>query len=256
MLYSVDLRVYLEDYGITTLAHARNYDLEATSYWLTASDLDLGGVWHDIWNEYISGMEQGRLKLDTTPDCLLWSFKNYTGPITAAIAYDCVANHYLASHCAALPLHRALWKLRIPEKIRCFIWLLSSNRVLTWDQLKKRGFQGPSLCILCQKNEESVQHLFMDYTYAKHVFQAISEHFGTRALHNITVGTSVCQYLDRWLQVHSMDFAYLYLPFFYSLGCLETAQQVHFLWIYSNSIWGSSSSRSAPPYICGACKEA
>ena len=54
----------------------------------------------------------------------------------------------------------------------------------------------------------------MDCTYAKNVFQAISEHFGTRALHNITVGTSVCQYLDRWLQVHSMDFAYLYLPSF------------------------------------------
>ena len=135
----VDLHVYLEDYGITTLAYARNYDPEATSYWLTASDLDLGGVWHDIWNEYISGMEQGRLRLGTTPDCLLWSFKNYTGPITAAIAYDCVANHYLASHYAALPLHRALWKLRILEKIRYFIWLLSSQQGFNLGPAQKKG---------------------------------------------------------------------------------------------------------------------
>ena len=51
-----DLRDYLEDYGITSLAQARNYSLEAPSYWLTASDLDLGGDWYHIWNDYIKGL--------------------------------------------------------------------------------------------------------------------------------------------------------------------------------------------------------
>ena len=36
-----DLRDYLEDYGICTLAHARNQTSFATSYWFSANDLDL-----------------------------------------------------------------------------------------------------------------------------------------------------------------------------------------------------------------------
>ena len=40
-----DLRDYLEDYGITSLAQARNYSLDARTYWLTIEDLDLGGEW-------------------------------------------------------------------------------------------------------------------------------------------------------------------------------------------------------------------
>ena len=52
-----DLCDYLEYYSITSLIHARNYSLGTPSYWLTASDLDLGGDWHHIWNNYIKGLE-------------------------------------------------------------------------------------------------------------------------------------------------------------------------------------------------------
>ena len=126
-----DLRDYLEDYGITLLVHARNYSSEAPSYWLTASYLDLGGDWYHIWNDYIKGLEHGRIRLGLNPDCLLWTYKNFTGSISAAIIYDCVADHNADSQCEAFPLHQALWKLKIPEKIRCFIWLITNNRVLT-----------------------------------------------------------------------------------------------------------------------------
>ena len=37
----IDLREYLEDYGIVTLDHARNLTPSATNYWFTAEDLDL-----------------------------------------------------------------------------------------------------------------------------------------------------------------------------------------------------------------------
>ena len=38
-----DLRDYLEDFGITSLAQARNYSPNARSYWISTADLDLGG---------------------------------------------------------------------------------------------------------------------------------------------------------------------------------------------------------------------
>ena len=34
------------------------------------------------------------------------------------------------------------------------------NRILTWDNLQRRGFTGPGICPLCWSNEESVEHLF------------------------------------------------------------------------------------------------
>ena len=54
----MDLRDYLEDYGITSLFHDRNIGAGASSqsYWITAEDLDLGGCWKDILTDYASGL--------------------------------------------------------------------------------------------------------------------------------------------------------------------------------------------------------
>ena len=54
-----DLRDYLEDYGIITLAQARNCSPEAKSYWFTAEELDMGGDWSLLWNKFIFGLEHG-----------------------------------------------------------------------------------------------------------------------------------------------------------------------------------------------------
>ena len=66
-----DLRDYLEDYGIISLAQARNYSPDARTYWLTAEDLDLGGEWNLLWNSYVSGLEYGRIRLKPYPDSIL-----------------------------------------------------------------------------------------------------------------------------------------------------------------------------------------
>ena len=50
MILPRELRDYLEDYGIVTLAQARNFTLGAKCYWFTAEDLDLGGEWGILWN--------------------------------------------------------------------------------------------------------------------------------------------------------------------------------------------------------------
>lgn len=39
----LDLRVYLQDYGIKTLQDALNPFMVSRNYWLTAEDLELGG---------------------------------------------------------------------------------------------------------------------------------------------------------------------------------------------------------------------
>ena len=68
---SQDLRDYLEDYGIITLAQARNYYLDARSYWLSTTDLDLAREWYHLWNAYVKGLEYGRIRIRSNPDSLL-----------------------------------------------------------------------------------------------------------------------------------------------------------------------------------------
>ena len=50
--------------------------------------------------------------------------------------------------------HSGLW-----PKVSTFLWLLSKKRILTWDNIIKRGLVGPSRCPNCNINEESISHL-------------------------------------------------------------------------------------------------
>jgi hypothetical protein len=53
-----------------------------------------------------------------------------------------------------------LWEWQLPLKVKVFIWILLEERILTWDNLTKMGFHGPSICVLCKEREENVLHLF------------------------------------------------------------------------------------------------
>ena len=55
-----------------------------------------------------------------------------------------------------------LWTKAMPVKISCFIWLSLRNRILTWENLQKKGFHGPGICVLCYSKEETVENLFIN----------------------------------------------------------------------------------------------
>jgi hypothetical protein len=50
-------------------------------------------------------------------------------------------------------------------KIKMFKWIVLPNRILTWENLRKRGFIGPSRCHLCQPKEETTNHLLDECNY-------------------------------------------------------------------------------------------
>lgn len=59
-------------------------------------------------------------------------------------------------------IHKKIWQIKVPLKIRIFLWLLLKDSVLTKDNLKKRGWKkGNETCQFCDK-KESIQHLFFD----------------------------------------------------------------------------------------------
>jgi len=86
-----------------------------------------------------------------------------------------------------------LWKLRLPLKIKIFLWYLQKGVLLTRDNLIKRKWKGESKCCFCNNNE-TIQHLFFDCHVAKFVWNAVFFTFGLQP------PSSVSHLLGSWLR--------------------------------------------------------
>ena len=69
-----ELRSYLEDLDICTLSQARNILPDSQSYWYTADELGIDGVWKEVWDSYIAGLALGGIHLTTQADTLVWDY--------------------------------------------------------------------------------------------------------------------------------------------------------------------------------------
>jgi hypothetical protein len=68
--------------------------------------------------------------------------------------------------------HRKIWKMRIPLKIKIFLWFLQKWVVLTKDNLARKNWKGSQKCISRNRNE-NIQHLFLDCPFAKTIWRII-----------------------------------------------------------------------------------
>jgi len=83
-----------------------------------------------------------------------------------------------------LQINRPLWKLKIPLKVKVFIWLLHHGVILTKDNLAKRNWQGTQQCCFCSSNE-TIAHLFFDCHVARLLWRIIHITFGIKRPSNI-----------------------------------------------------------------------
>jgi len=96
-----------------------------------------------------------KIRVHQGPDKLRWGYK-MEGNFSIQEAF------HLARGLPAAnpdPFWKKLWEAKLWPKITLFLWLVTRGRVLTWDNLLKKGFTGPSQCVLCRQNSEDLQHL-------------------------------------------------------------------------------------------------
>jgi hypothetical protein len=55
-------------------------------------------------------------------------------------------------------------------KIKMLKWIVLHNQILTWENLRKRGFIGPSQCHLSQPKEETMNHLLNECNYTTEIW--------------------------------------------------------------------------------------
>ena len=54
-----------------------------------------------------------------------------------------------------------VWNPDCIPKVNIFFWLLAQNKLLTADNFRKRGYEGPSRCPLCATHNETTLHIFL-----------------------------------------------------------------------------------------------
>jgi hypothetical protein len=68
--------------------------------------------------------------------------------------------------------NKLLWKLKLPLKIKVFLWYLNKGLTLTKDNLVWCNWTRSTTCAFCVK-EESIQHLFFDCHWAKFLWRVL-----------------------------------------------------------------------------------
>ena len=74
---------------------------------------------------------------------------------------------------------RSIWNPIVPPKLGFFAWEASRGKVLTLNQLKRRGIPLVNRCFLCEENEETINHLLIHCSRAKtlwDLFLAITDY--------------------------------------------------------------------------------
>lgn len=70
---------------------------------------------------------------------------------------------------------KAAWRLEIPKKHICFGWLAIHKRVLTWDKLQGKCFQGLSICSMFRMQDEEVDHLFIGCSFPREMWIGVMD---------------------------------------------------------------------------------
>jgi len=141
-----------------------------------------------LWNDLVSQVIN--VRLGDSEDSWVWTLDTKN-----IFSVKTMYNSMMLS--GFLPRRFIVWKLKIPLKIKIFLWYLGKGVTLIKDNLIKRKWKGNSLCCFCN-NTETIQHLFFDCHVAKFVWSAVFFAFGVKAL------ASVSNMLGSWLRGFSM----------------------------------------------------
>jgi hypothetical protein len=118
------------------------------------------------WNQWVHLCQRlMSIQLNNDQDKFMWKLTE-TGTFTVKSMYLDLMNGHTRF------LHRYLWKLKIPLKIKVFMWFLNSKVLLTKDNLAKRNWKGCTKCCFCD-SIETVQHLFLSCPFAQIIWRMI-----------------------------------------------------------------------------------
>ena len=125
------------------------------------------------------------VQLTDQKDTFLWTLKQNSQFTVRSMYRALVAP-------LAVPYNNIIWKLKIPLKIKVFMWYLQKGVVLTKDNLARRQWKGSIKCCFCNF-DETIQHLFFDCQLARIIWRIVHVSF------NITPPMNILHMFNGWL---------------------------------------------------------
>jgi len=99
-------------------------------------------------------------------------------------------------------------------KIKLFMWLVHHKKILTWDNIRKRGILGPSKCQLYEEQEETMEHILNYCSYTTWLWNSFSNIFqqSNRDRESITNTLNNCR--RSFLENEAINRAWAFTPGF------------------------------------------
>jgi hypothetical protein len=142
-----------------------------SSYWICNNDLGFSGDTSAEWDQYRQTLIYFRAFLhDTEDDLMRIGGDHYRFPTVKNIYWAIVSTRNLRK---VGILRQSIWKSNIQLKIKLFIWLAAKGKILTWDTLQTRGWEGPGCFYFCKQDSENIYHLFLQCPFTKSVWEKV-----------------------------------------------------------------------------------
>ena len=134
----------------------------------------VGDRW-EAWLHLVSRLME--VQLSHQPDQLCWMLTSSGEFIVKSMYIDIINS-------SALPSSKDVWKVKVPLKIKVFMWFVHKQVILTKNNLVKRNWTGSTRCSFCDR-DETIKHLFFDCPLAGVLWHTVQIAF------NITPSNSV-----------------------------------------------------------------
>jgi len=89
---------------------------------------------------------------------------------------------------------KVIWHVKAPKQVAFFVWTAALGKILTHDNLRRRGIVMVEWCVMCKKYGESVDHLLLHYDVARVVWSSFYSWFGMEWV----MPSSVLDLLSGW----------------------------------------------------------
>ena len=125
-------------------------------------------VWNDNFIHYVfddgttSQILQTPLLPSVRRDTMVWRHEK-NGLYSVRSAYRDIFNNQDAMLHHRIPGHwNTIWKLKLPPKVKNFIWRICRNCLPTRMRLIATGVDCPNICVVCFEKDEHGKHLFFE----------------------------------------------------------------------------------------------
>jgi|UniRef100_A0A2N9JBP0 hypothetical protein len=113
-----------------------------------------------------------RIPSTVDPDCMRWKLRQHG-------VFDAKSFYHAIDGLPAVPFPwKAIWRVKAPRRISFFVWSAAWGKILTCDNLMRRGYSMAGWCCMCRMDGETGSHLMIHCSLASDLWNIVLRSFG------------------------------------------------------------------------------